>query len=140
MRYIATSLLALLFVVAGSAYAAEDASKESGEHMSFDGTLVCLGCDLKQAEGARAACKTYGHAHALKTKDGRYIGFLQNQYSDDLIKGEKYHNKSMKVHGVYFADANVLDVEGFEADGKQMGWCGHCNAMDHCPYKGKSGM
>ncbi len=71
------------------------------KHANFEGTLVCLGCSLKKGEGARAACKANGHTHALKTKDGRYINFLANQYSEDLLKGEKYHNKEMKIHGIF---------------------------------------
>ena len=103
-----------------------------GQHMSFDGTLVCQACDLKKAENARAECKTYGHTHALKTSDGRHINFLPNKYSADLMGGEKWHNEKVKVHGVYFANANQLDVETFEVGDKKMGWCDHCSAMDGC--------
>ena len=103
-----------------------------GQHMSFDGTLVCQACDLKKAENARAECKTYGHTHALKTSDGRHINFLPNKYSADLMGGEKWHNEKVKVHGVYFANANQLDVETYEVKDKKMGWCDHCSAMDGC--------
>ncbi|MDH4157495.1 MAG: hypothetical protein OEW00_09510 [candidate division Zixibacteria bacterium] len=106
--------------------------------MDFEGTLVCQACDLKNAEGARAECKTYGHTHALKTSDGHLINFLPNKYAADLMAGEKYHNQKVKVHGVYFANANQLDVETFEVDGKKMGWCEHCSAMDVC-MAGKMG-
>ncbi|MBN1211294.1 MAG: hypothetical protein JXA92_01845 [candidate division Zixibacteria bacterium] len=105
------------------------------EHVSVEGTLVCLGCDLKQTEGANAACKVYGHRYALKTRDGQYINFLENQYSEDLVKGEKYHNKEIKVHGIYYANADLLEVESFDVDGKEMTWCGHCSAMDACAAK-----
>ena len=100
-----TMLAAVLSVQAG------EATKEKAEHKTFDGTLVCLGCDLKKAEGARAACSAFGHNHALKTKDGQYINLLENQYSRDLIAGGKYHNKPVQLHGIY-------------------------HAMDQCPYKG----
>ena len=102
------------------------------EHATVEGTLVCLGCDLKKTEGANAACTVYGHKHALKTKDGKYINFLENQHSEDLVKGEKYHNKEIKVHGIYYASANLLEVESFELGDMKMTWCGHCSAMDAC--------
>ena len=105
------------------------------EHATVEGTLVCLGCDLKKAEGANAACKVYGHKHALKTKDGRYINFLENQHSEDLVKGEKYHNKEMTVHGIHYANANLLEVENFMVGDKKMTWCGHCSVMDACMAK-----
>jgi len=102
------------------------------EHATVEGTLVCLGCDLKKTEGANAACTVYGHKHALKTRDGKYINFLENQHSEDLVKGEKYHNKEMTVHGIHYASANLLEVESFELGDMKMTWCGHCSAMDAC--------
>jgi hypothetical protein len=102
------------------------------ENASFEGTLVCVGCDLKKTEGARAACKTTGCTHTIKTADGQYINLLENQYSADLIKGGDYHNKPIKVEGVYFAKANMLDVKSFTIDGQQKSWCGHCGRMDGC--------
>jgi len=104
------------------------------EHVDLEGTLVCLGCSLKKAEGARASCKTTGHKHALQTADGKYVNFLENQYSADLIGGGKYHNKKMQVHGMYYASADMLDVEAFTVDGSKKGWCGRCNSMDGCAY------
>jgi hypothetical protein len=74
----------------------------------------------------------HGHTHALKTTDGKYINFLPNEYSADLLKGEKYSKKKLAVHGIYYANANQLDVESFTVDGKKMGWCNHCSAMDGC--------
>ncbi len=129
----------VLFVMSAPLIAGEKVEKS--EHATFDGKLVCLGCDLKKAEGARAACSAFGHRHALKTKDGKYVNFLDNQYSADLLKGEKYNNKDITVHGVYYADANLVDVETFTVDGKSMGWCGHCSTMDGCAAKaGKASM
>jgi len=108
------------------------ATVNNARQMTFNGTLVCQGCDLKSAEGARAACMTYGHKHALKTDKGVYINFLENEYSADLLKGEKYHNAKVEVRGTYFANANMLDVESFSADGNKKAWCGHCKSMDSC--------
>ncbi len=124
--------LAVLLVSSVMLLGGEQKADKMGKQADFEGTLVCLGCDLKQAEGAHAACTAYGHRHALKTEDGKYINFLENQYSEDLLKGEKYHNQKMKVSGVYYADANTLDVKSFQVDGKTMSWCDHCKAMDGC--------
>ena len=105
------------------------------EQVTVEGTLVCAACDLKATEGAGAACKVYGHRHALKTRDGKYINFLENKYSEDLIRGEKYHNKKMTVRGIRYANANLLEVESFEVGDKKMTWCNHCSAMDACMAK-----
>jgi len=113
------------------------ATKASGtdgivRQANFEGKLVCMGCDLKKAGGAGAACSAYGHKHAVKTADGRYINFLENKQSEDLISGEKYHNKHVKVQGVFYANANQLEVKTFEVDGKSINWCDHCKGMDAC--------
>lgn len=102
------------------------------ENATFEGTLVCMRCDLKKTEGARSTCKTTGCKNAIKTADGEYINFLENEYSADLIKGDSYSNKSIKVQGVYFAKANMLDVKSFTVDGKSKSWCSHCSKMDGC--------
>ncbi len=128
------TLTVLAAVVAVQAGDATDATKEKAAHKTFDGTLVCLGCDLKKAEGARAACSAFGHTHALKTADGQYISLLENKFSKDLIAGEQYHNKPIQIHGIYYANANQLDVESFTVDKVQKGWCDGCKKMDHCPY------
>ena len=112
------------------------AAKGEAEHITLTGTMVCLGCELHKAGNARAACDVYGHRHALKTDDGKYYNILENKYGEALIKGEKYHNKRMEVHGVYFASANQLDVEVFQPEGsKKMSWCDHCKSMDACMAK-----
>ncbi len=140
MRMIATLVAAALLIIGASAYAGDKEAESKPKQASFEGKLVCLGCDLKKTEGARAACSVYGHDHVLKTKDSTYISFLENDYSKDLISGEKYHDKEIQVTGVYHDRANMLDVETFTVDGKKMGWCDHCKAMDHCPFSGKSEM
>jgi len=115
-------------------------SKGAIEHATMTGTLVCLGCDLSKTEGARAAFSVYGHKHALKMEDGKYINLLENQYSADLIKGEKFHNKPIEIEGTYFASANQIDVHAFTVEGEKKGWCDHCKAMDGCPFKKSGGM
>ena len=108
------------------------------ERSAFEGTLVCLGCSLKKAEGARSECKVFGHTHALATADGKYISFLENKFSTDLVKGEKFHEKAISVDGMYYASANVMDVTTYTIDGKKSGWCDGCSAMDGCAYKAES--
>lgn len=119
---------------------AEEAAKPEAKHATFDGQLVCLGCDLKKAEGARSACKVYGCNHVLKTSDGQYINFLQNDFSKEL-SSDKHHNKAATVSGMFHASANTLDVESFTVEGgKKQGWCDHCKTMDNCPFKGHGNM
>lgn len=115
-------------VKTGKASATDGIVKEA----NFEGKLVCMGCDLKKADGASADCSAYGHKHAVKTTDGHYINFLENKHSKDLVHGEKYHNKDVKVNGVFYANANQLEVKSFEVDGKAMSWCDHCKGMDAC--------
>ncbi len=130
------SLFVLLAIsVPVSACGTEDAQQIKAskvENATFEGTLVCMGCDLKKAEGVRSACKTSGHTYAIKTADGSYINLLENEYSADLIQGGNYSNKSIKAQGNYFAKANMLDVKSFTVDGKAKSWCGHCSKMDGC--------
>lgn len=105
---------------------------ESPQEVTLTGQLVCLGCSLK-ADGAKAACSEFGHAHSLKTADGRFVSFLQNQFSKSLVAGETAHNKQVEVTGTYFANANMLDVNSFSIDGgKLQSWCGGCKGMDAC--------
>ncbi|UCC44253.1 MAG: hypothetical protein JSU65_14275 [Candidatus Zixiibacteriota bacterium] len=134
---LAVAILAGLAVgaVAGEGHDRSEVAKSSAkaEHVTLQGTLECLGCDLKSQGNARAACSIYGHKHALKTEDGRYINFLENKYSEALLKGEKLHGKKLEVHGVYFANANLMDVEAYESeDNRKISWCSHCNRMDAC--------
>ena len=140
MKTFAGFMMAALLVLAVTAYAGDKPVEQKTKHATFEGKLVCLGCDLKEAEGARAACSVYGHRHMLKTKDGQYVNFLENKYSKDLIKGEKHRGQSIQVEGTYYPDAHTIDVETFTVDGKKMGWCNHCKAMDSCPFKGKGKM
>ena len=117
-------------VLAGADSLEVKAHKSAGEQTVIEGELVCTACTLKKAEGAHAQCKLYGHEHSILTKDGKYIAFLPNQHSVDLQKGEAYVHKHVKVHGTYYANANLLDVDWFEVDGKKLGWCEKDQAMD----------
>jgi hypothetical protein len=124
----------ILLAVVGISRAGEG-KKAKGTSADSEGTLVCTGCDLKTSEGAHSECTVYGHRYGLKTTDGRYISFLPNRYAEDLIKGDKYHDKKILVHGTYYDNANLIDVESFEVDGMVKTWCDHCKAMDSCAMK-----
>ena len=87
----------ILLLVASLAVAGEKKAEMKAENATFEGKLVCLGCDLKKAEGARAECSVYEHKHTLKTSDGKYVNLLENKYSADLLKGEKYSGKDIKM-------------------------------------------
>ena len=125
--------LAIFMVFGALVIAEEQEMMAKGEHATFEGKLVCLGCTLKHEEGARSECTAFGHTFALQTKDGKFISFLKNKYSEDLFKGdEKYAGKDITVHGVYYADGNVLDVESFDFGDKQVTWCDVHHKMDTC--------
>ncbi len=124
-----------LFLIAAAAlflFAFSAIAGEKGIHKSFNGTLSCAGCDLKMSEGANSQCKVYGHTHSVKLENGKYISFLENDYSVDLLKGSDWHGKKIEVTGIYYADANLLDVESFNVDGKGYSWCKGHNEMDQC--------
>ncbi len=131
MKKVLLFSVAVLLVVTVSALAGS-----KGEHKAFKGTLSCLGCDLKKSEGALSQCKIYGHKHAIRLEDGKYISFLENDKSADLIKGDKWHGQDVEVHGTYYKDANVIDVDSFKFGDKSYGWCEAHGAMDMCSTGG----
>lgn len=133
----------LLLAATGSAQNMDKAMKDKaadkammkGVEKTFTGTLVCEDCDLKASMGARSACKVYGHHFALKIGEGKYVNFLENKYSEDLLKGEKFANKEITVTGHFYPTANVLDIEKIQAGDQKLSWCDHHNAMDGCAAK-----
>ncbi|MCP4684645.1 MAG: hypothetical protein GY867_04265 [bacterium] len=137
MKKIMITAVAVLFMGALTASACDNTTKASvkadGEQVTMSGKLVCLGCTLAKTAGAKSSCKVDGCSHAIMTKDGSYINLLQNKESKTLLTGENGHNKPVTVTGVYFANANVIDVQTFAVDGgKDMSWCGGCKKMDAC--------
>lgn len=105
---------------------------EKNEVKTFKGTLSCASCELKKDVGASAQCRTYGHRHTLKTDDGQYISFLENDNSINLIKGGNWHNAKVEVTGTYYGRANLLDVYSFTVEGKSYSWCEGHKKMDTC--------
>ena len=112
--------------------AATSLTANKAEDTTITGKIVCLACELKGSDGARADCALYGHREVLKALDGRYVYFLENRYSEDLLKGKKYHDKDVVVHGRYFSAGNLVDVKSFEVDGREYSWCAQCRDMDSC--------
>jgi len=121
--------LAILLMIGALAFAGD-----KGEQKTFKGTLSCMGCDLKKADGANAQCKVYGHDHALKLEDGSYVSFMENDHSEKLINAAegKWHGQKVEITGKFFAKANVIDVKKFKAMDKEHSWCGGHKAMDQC--------
>jgi len=109
-----------------------DQVQAEGEHSTFKGKLVCLACTLKDEDGARAECRNFGHTHALRTSDGKFISFLENKYSEDLFKGEKYRDIEISASGVYYPEGNMLDVQSYTIDNITYSWCPNHEIMDSC--------
>ena len=82
--------------------------------VTLSGTLSCLGCDLKKAHGAGAQCSIYGHKHGLKTANGKYYTFLENQKSEPLVKGEALHGKPVQVTGTLFPGSQIIEVMSYK--------------------------
>lgn len=133
LHVLTTFLGALLLITAYSAPAfVQDEAKASDQapkKVTMKGTLVCLGCELKKAHGAGAQCSIYGHKHALKTADGKYYTFLENQKSEPLIKGEKWHGKKIEVSGTIFPGTQVIDVTGYKVAEEKV-------TLNVCPMTG----
>jgi hypothetical protein len=117
---ILTTLLSALWLITTTSVPAfaRDEAKASGQappkKVTMKGPLVCLGCELKKAHGAGAQCNIYGHKHALKTTDGKYYTFLENQKSEPLIKGEKWHGKTLDVSGTLFPGTQIIEVSDYK--------------------------
>lgn len=110
---------------------------ERGQKKEFTGTWTCLACDLKKFDGVRAQCEDFGHKHCLRLNDGRYIQFLENDHSIDLIKGGGRHEVQLTVRGIYDSKSHTIDVEDYTIDGVTTTWCSDHNRMDHCAWQAK---
>jgi hypothetical protein len=108
---------------------------ERGQKKEFTGTWTCLACDLKKLDGVRAQCEDFGHKHCLRLNDGRYIQFLENDHSTDLIKGGGRHEVQLTVRGIYDSKSHTIDVESYVIDGITTTWCTDHSRMDHCAWQ-----
>ncbi len=107
------------------------AARTDIQQVVLEGENDCLGCSLKKAEGARAACSIYGHRHALRVTAahaadghalpelvGQTIHYLDNDASAPLVKGETTHGQRVEVKGRYFGAEHLMDVDSFRAIGQ----------------------
>jgi len=127
-------ILAIMALLALGAAASAD---KKAEMKTFTGTWTCLACDLKQYEGLRAQCEDFGHKHCLRLDNGRYIQFLENDHSIDLVKGGGRHEAKISVRGLYDKDSRTMDIESYTIDGMTTAWCDQHHRMDMCAWQAK---
>ena len=78
------------------------------------GTVICLGCNLKKKQDAKAQCSVYGHKNAIKAEDGKIWTILENDASKDLINSHDYAGKKVELVGKVFSGTQVLEIENFK--------------------------
>jgi hypothetical protein len=102
------------------------------QRKTLEGKLTCLACDLKGLAGVNAQCETFGHRHSLRLDNGEYVYFLENDHSENLIKGGGRHDAQVKVTGIYNKKSHTIDIESYEIDGLTTAWCDGHKQMDMC--------
>ena len=113
-------LVAVAFVAKQEAKAGVPAGTKE---VAIVGTNHCLGCALKKEHGAKAQCGVYGHRHSLKVEKamdadgnelarlkGRTLGYLENDNSAKLVKGEVFHGARVEVKGRLYEQESVIEV------------------------------
>jgi hypothetical protein len=124
------ALVAAIVTINVGAAAAQTADTKpvvTAPQVTVVGTNYCLGCALKKAFGAAAQCSRYGHRHSLKVEKAvdaegkeimslkdRTLGYLENETSEPLVKGDAFHGKRVEVKGRLFEAEGVLDVSAFK--------------------------
>ena len=88
--------------------------KEETKKLTLEGEIFCLPDELKKEFRANAQCEKYGHRNVLRTSEGNIYSFIENDKTSDLIKNEKYQNKTVRVIGTLFTEANIIDVISFD--------------------------
>ena len=88
--------------------------KEETEKLTIEGVIICLPCELKKEFRANSQVEKYGHQNVLKTSEGDVYSFIENDKTTDLIRNEKYENKTIRVIGTLFKKVNVIDVISFD--------------------------
>lgn len=91
----------------------------SGSPATFQGMVVRVDYHSKMA-GVRATECSSAHAcnYAIKTADGKFIELKNGKQSNELANVEKYCDKNVKVQGIFYADANKIEVNSLELDTK----------------------
>ncbi len=97
---------------------------------TFTGTYTCIACDLHKTAGTRSQCDIYGHDFGIKLTDGRYIHFLPNDHSAELVRGGGRTDFPIKVIGIYDGGARTIDVQKYSIDGIETVWSQEHNKME----------
>ncbi len=142
MKKIILLIICFIVLVISSAYAKDENvysgkvhnQKTTGVERTFNGELVCLGCDLKE-NGARSECKIRGHNIRLKTQNGTYLTILPNKYSEKLLSDTSMMHQPITVKGFHFAKANMIDLTSYAIGDKIISWCTVHQTMDTCSQK-----
>ena len=129
-----TVLLLMLSIVILGVTASAD-NWNDNKLKTYTGTLTCLACDLKKLAGTNSQCETFGHRHSLRLDNGNYIYFLENDHSEDLVKGGGRHDTRITVTGIYNKKSHTIDVQSYEIDGIKTEWCRGHERMDMCGTK-----
>lgn len=150
-----TGLLGI--AVAGYAFAQEhpehpkkQSKKQSAEPEVIVATVVgenfCLGCSLKQEQGAASQCSKYGHRHALKVTDATAAGkelpelngwvlhYLDTDNAQPVIK--EHHGEILTLTGKVYGEERVLEVDVLE-DVKKAEGPEHPKKPEHPEHPGK---
>ena len=105
--------------------ACEGEDSAVSEFFSLTGINYCVSCGLKEAHGAAANCKVYGHQHALNVSKyltpcgkersecvGMTLYYLANDKSRELREG--LLNETVTVKGKIYWMQSMIEVEEFE--------------------------
>ncbi len=130
-KYVMVAVIAAMAVVgaglgAGIALAQDEAPKPVG--VTLTGENYCLLCTLAKSEVANASA-AYAHLNALKVTEakdvegnelselvGKTVHYLPSKSCEDLMVGEKYAGKTVKVIGKLFKNENAVLVETVEVE------------------------
>lgn len=123
LKALAISAALVLPVIACAAGKDEKPAASGGNQVTVVGTNYCLGCALKKEHGAAAQCSKYGHRHSLKVEKavdgggkelaalrGRTLSYLDNEKSEQLVKGEAFHKERVEVKGRLYEAESVIEV------------------------------
>jgi hypothetical protein len=114
-------------------FAAIATAQQKSEIKTFTGTWTCLNCSLAGlVNRPTAECEDLGHRHCLRLDNGKFLFFLDNDRAKALIQGGGRPEMKMSVTGIYYPNANTIDVHTYVIDGKTTSWCAEHTQMDLC--------
>jgi len=88
----------------------------SGSQATFQGMVVRVDAHNDMPGVKAKECSAHACNYAIKTSDGKVIELQNSEQSNELANVEKYRDKNVKVQGIFYADANKLEVESLELD------------------------